>query len=131
MTQATPQRTVSVSLTGRTEDDVEIAYSYWSPNDGTTRAGISECSLYQRSATNTLFLLDYASTRNGWTIVGTEPNPPEAPSLETIRGPASQSLMTMFPDIKEPQIFNFFMVFKNTVTGAVVRFDPQERNVPE
>jgi hypothetical protein len=128
MSTATPQRTVTISLSGTTEESTNVLYSYWSPNDGLTRVKIPKCELVQKGATNTLFVLDYESTLSGWTITGTQPNPAGAPALEAIRGPAGTSIMTMFPELSVPQIFNFFIVFKNTVTGASIMNDPQEGN---
>jgi hypothetical protein len=131
MTQAIPQRIVNVSILGKKADGAQALYSYWSPNEGYTRTAMPNCELYQKRATNTLFVLDYASTLNGWTIVGTESNPPDAPSLETISGPANMSIMTMFPALSKPSDFKFYIVYFNTLTGENIRFDPQEKNVPE
>jgi len=137
MTQATPQRTVNISVIERNDPalpppkNVQVAYTYWSPNDGMARTAWTKCDLIQTSATNTLFVLDYPSTANGWTIDRTEPNPPGAPALETVSGPAKQSIMTIFPELTVPQIFNFFIIYKNTVTGQEVGIDPQEKNVPD
>jgi hypothetical protein len=128
MNTATPQRTVTITIYGKSADDAQIAYSYWSPNDGVAHTASPKCDLYQVRATNTLFLLDYQSSLNGWTITGVEPNPAGAPALETIPGPAKQSVMTLFPDLSVPQIFNFYLTYTNTLTGAIVRFDPQENN---
>jgi hypothetical protein len=128
MNTATPQRTVTITIYGRGADDAQIAYSYWSPKDGVTHTTSPACDLVQTCATNTLFLLDYQSSLNGWTITGVEPNPVGAPALETIPGPAKQSVMTLFPDLPVPQIFNFYITYTNTLTGAIVRFDPQEKN---
>jgi hypothetical protein len=36
--------------------------------------------------------------------------------------------MTVFPQVSVPEIFNFSIVYTNALTGAVVRFDPQENN---
>jgi hypothetical protein len=130
MNKATPQRTVTITINGKSAEDAQVAYTYWSPNNGATYTASPKCDLYQNEATNTLFLLDYQSSQNGWTISAVEPNPAGAPSLETIRGPAGQSVMTLFPELKVPQIFNFYIVYKNTLTGAEVRFDPQESNFP-
>jgi hypothetical protein len=130
MKQATPQRTVNISLMGRLQQDVRIAYSFWSPNDGFTRTAAPDCNLYQPNATNTLFILDYGSTLDGWTILRIEPNPAGAPMPETIHGPAHMSIMTMFPYSDKPEEYKFYIVYKNKLTDEEVRFDPQERNVP-
>jgi hypothetical protein len=130
MNTATPQRNVTIAVSGRSADDAQVRYSYWSPNDGITRAASPTCDLDQVRATNTLFLLDYQSSLNGWTITGVEPNPAGAPTLQTIQGPAGQSVMTVFPQLPVTEVFNFYIVYKNTLTGAVVRFDPQENNTP-
>jgi hypothetical protein len=127
---ATPQRTVNISVMGRYAEDAQVTYSYWSPNDGFNRIATTTCDLYQKGATNTLFILDYASTLNGWTIVGTKPNPPNAPALETIRGPAHTSIMTMFPNLDEPETYKFFIVYQNTITDETLERDPQEGNKP-
>jgi hypothetical protein len=130
MTYSTPQRTVNISLMGRAQDDARVTYSYWSPNDGLTRTAAPDCSLYQPGATNTLFVLDYPSTLDGWTIAGIEPNPPGSPMPEPIPGAQYMSIMTMFPESTKPEEFSFYIVYTNKITGEKVRFDPQERNVP-
>lgn len=130
MKTATPQRSVTIAICGRGADDAQVRYSYWSPDDGVTRTATPRCDLDQARATNTLFLLDYQSSLNGWTITGVEPNPAGAPALETIPGPAAQSVMTLFPKLPVTEVFKFYIVYTNTLTGAVVRFDPQENNTP-
>lgn len=130
MKHARPQRTVSIRLTGRRKSDAQVAYTYWTPSDGTTRTDSPKCELYNEAGTNTLFLLDYASTRNGWTIIGIEPNPADAPCLETILGPANTSIMTLFPDSDYPETFKFYIVYSNTLTEETVKYDPQEENTP-
>jgi hypothetical protein len=130
MKKATPQRTVTISLSGRMVEDTEVTYSYWSPHDGASRTDTPVCDLYQSTATNTLFVLDYAASQNGWIITGTEPNPPGSPALEAIRGPAKTSIMTMFPDRAPGESYNFYIVYQNTLTDVTVRFDPQEENRP-
>lgn len=130
MNHATPQRTVTISLNGMMVEDTDVRYSYWSPHDGTTRTATESCDLYQSTATNTLFILDYQSTRNGWTIVRTEPNPAGSPALPAVQGPANTSIMTMFPDQSPGETYSFYIVYRNTITDVTVRFDPQEGNRP-
>lgn len=130
MKQARPQRTVTISLSGRQKSDARVVYTYWSPDDRLTRVDSPVCTLHNEKGSNTLFLLDYASTLNGWTIVGIEPNPESAPVLESIVGPANGSLLTLFPDTDRPEIFKFYIVYLNTLTEQQLRFDPQEDNVP-
>lgn len=130
MKNAIPQRTVTISLSGRMVEDAQLTYSFWSPTDGYTRTASPACDLYQKTATNTLFILDYASTRNGWIILGTEPNPSGSPALETIPGPANTSIMTMFPNREPGEKYSFYIVYQNTITDVTVRFDPQEENRP-
>jgi len=130
MITATPQRTVTISLNGRMAEDTQVSYSYWSPRDGVSRSGMPTCDLYMACKTNTLFVLDYASTMNGWTITGIEPNPAGAPVLESIAGPANLSIMTLFPDDAPGESYKFYIVYYNTVTQLQVRFDPQEQNRP-
>ena len=130
MKQARPQRTVSISLSASNQSDAQVAYTFWTPSDGVTSTNAPVCDLYNEQGTNTLFLLDYASTLHGWTITGIEPNPAGAPCLESIRGPASTSLMTLFPDGSEPRVFRFYIVYENTLTGQTLMLDPQESNTP-
>jgi hypothetical protein len=130
MEYAISQRSVTISLTGRAENDAQIAYNYWSPNDGFTRTGSQNCDLYHKTDTNTLFFLDYASTLNGWTITGIEPNTAGAPVPDSILGPENMSIMTLFRDGGKPVEYKFYILYKNIITGAKVRFDPQEGNIP-
>lgn len=129
MKHARPQRTVSISLSGRFKDDAGVNYSYWSPHDGLSRIAIDVCDLYHEGGTNTLFVLDYASTLNGWTIVDIRPHAGSA-SLESVSGPAGGSILTIFPDGDDKQVFNFYIDYYNTLSEAEVSFDPQEANVP-
>ena len=129
MTTAVPQRSVTITLSGSSAADARVSYSYWSPNSGLSYTNSPNCDLLCKTATDTLFLLDYASTGAGWTIVNTTPNPATAPTLEQWLGPAAQSLMTYNPCITVGT-FNFFINYVNVVTGAVVSFDPQEGNEP-
>jgi len=129
MTSATAQRTVSIGIQGTSGPNVQASYSFWSPNDGLVRVAANQCHLTNHRATNTLFVLDYQSTLNGWTMVEISPNPPGAPALEFLVGPQGTSLMTM--DIFEHmRKYAYFIHYKNTVTGGVAVIDPQEGNEP-
>lgn len=130
MNQARPQRTVTISLSASQPSDAQVAYTYWAPSDGITSTNAPVCDLYNERGTNTLFLLDYVSTLNGWTIAGIAPNPAGAPCLESILGPASTSLMTLFPDSAQPHVFRFYIAYRNTLTGQTLMLDPQESNTP-
>jgi hypothetical protein len=128
MITAIPQRTVNICLSGRNDDDTSIAYSFWSPNDGLTRLRAPVCDMIEKVATNTLFILDYASTLNGWTIVGIEPRPP-SPAIQYVMGPENTSVLTIDPCVKAG-IFAFYISYLNTITNAQLKFDPQEGNEP-
>lgn len=130
MKNATPQRTVTINLSSRHAEEAQVSYSYWSPNDGFTRTATPICDLYSRQASNTLFVLDYQSTQNGWTMVGTAPNPPDAPSLAFITGPENTSLMTQFPDLHHEEEFKFYIIYRNVLNDQTLRVDPQEGNIP-
>lgn len=129
MTTAVPQRTVSICLLGRTADDAQISYSYWSPNDGMVRVASPICDMVNKKATNTLFVLDYPTTLNGWNIVGTKPKHPGAPTLATAVGPANTSIITFDPCLIKGD-FAFYIIYENTITQSKVYFDPQEGNEP-
>lgn len=130
MKNATPQRTVTISLSSRHAEEAQVSYSYWSPNDGITRTATPICDLYSRQASNTLFVLDYQATQNGWTMIGTSPNPAGAPSLAYKMGPENTSLMTQFPDLSHEEQFNFYIIYHNVLNGQTLQVDPQEGNIP-
>lgn len=129
MTSAIPQRTVTISIRGSNQADASASYSYWSPTDGLMRWSANRCDLINRRATNTLFVLDYASTLDGWTMVETSPNPAGASALPFQAGPQGTSLLTI-DSFHEMKTFAFYIHYKNTLTGAVVLIDPQEGNEP-
>lgn len=130
MKNATPQRTVTINLSSRQAEEAQVRYSYWSPNDGFTRTATPSCDLYSKNASNTLFVLDYSSVQNGWTMVGTAPNPEGAPSLAFITGPENTSLMTQFPDLQHEEKFKFYIIYRNVLNEQTLWVDPQEGNIP-
>lgn len=130
MKNATPQRTVTISLSSRHAEEAQVSYSYWSPNDGFNRTASPTCDLYSRQASNTLFVLDYQATQNGWTMTGTAPNPAHAPSLACVVGPENTSLMTRFPDLNHEQEFKFYIIYRNVLNDQTLWVDPQEGNIP-
>jgi len=133
MKNARPQRSVSISLNGRFTEDTSVSYSYWSPHDGISRTALHVCDLYQEKGTNTLFVLDYLSTLNGWVITGIELNPNYAPPPEPLQsetGPCGGSILTKFPDGDGKWTYYFYIKYYNTLSEAHVRFDPQETNSP-
>lgn len=129
MTTAIPQRTVTITIRGTGQADARVNYSYWSPNDSMVRVAASRCDLIEKHATNTLFVLDYASTLDGWTMVRTSPNPEGAPALPFELGPEGTSLLTKYACRKQHN-YAFYIHYKNTVTGGTAVFDPQEGNEP-
>lgn len=129
MKYARPQRTVSIALNGRLKEDARVTYSYWSPHDGISRVALDICDLYHEKGTNTLFVLDYPSTLDGWTITGIRPHA-GSEALKYEPGPCGGSILTIFPDGDEVQTYSFYIDYYNTLTEAKVSFDPQEGNVP-
>ncbi|APA68743.1 MULTISPECIES: hypothetical protein [unclassified Janthinobacterium] len=127
MAFTTPQRTITISIIGN-DQNAQVRYSYWSPITGLTYQQSPICDLTSKQATYCLFLLDYESTRNGWTIVNTSPNG-TSPVLAQVAGAYNLSVMTINP-YTTLDTYNFYINYRNALTGIEVSFDPQEGNIP-
>jgi len=125
---AIPQRTITVSINGGANAP-RFTYSYWSPITGEEYRHAPKCHLLCNRPTNFLFILDYESTLDGWTITGTEPRR-GSPALETTLGPNNQSVSNFNPHLNDSEIYYFAINYENTKTGAKVPVDPQEGNIP-
>jgi hypothetical protein len=126
MTPPIPQRTVTLTVIG-TDHHATVSYSYWSPVTGHTYTHAPTCELVCKTATDTLFVLDYRSAAAGWTLLRTRPN--HTPALDSVLGPKQLSLMTIDPYSKDIT-YKFYIDYVNTVTEASISIDPQEGNDP-
>ena len=125
MPTAVPQVNVIISFT----IDNNVVYSYTRP-DGQKFTNSATCDLVIKQPTNCLFVLDYAATLAGWTIVGIAANPAGTAVLDATPGPGSLSLMTTDLYIDHTHTYNYFINYHNTVTNQNCRHDPQEGNEP-
>jgi hypothetical protein len=126
MAHSTAQRTITLSING-SDKDAQVFYTYTSPVTGLSYVDAPVCDLLCNQPINCLFLLDYLSTLNGWTIIDTTPN--GTPALEQVAGARRLSIMTINP-YDTPGTYKFFINYKNELTGAVIHRDPQEGNIP-
>lgn len=124
---AIPQRSVTISING-TDKHSTVTYSYWSPVFGTTYVNAPTCDLTCNQATYCLYLLDFAASQNGWTIVKTSPHQ-DSGLLCQVAGSNNLSIMTFNPYTSEGN-YRFYIHYQNMATGAKISFDPQEGNIP-
>jgi hypothetical protein len=127
MQLTTPQRTITISLLG-TDQDTQAFYSYLSPVTGQSYIDAPLCDLLVNQPVYCLFVLDYASTMSGWTIVDTSPYG-RSPALEQTPGALNLSVLTYNPHTTT-DTYRFYINYLNTITGTTVSIDPQEGNIP-
>ena len=125
-----PQRVVHVSLRPIGTNIVAF-YTYVSPLFGTSYIDAPVCDLKSDRPTYTLYVLDFASTINGWKINGIE-QPHDTDGLSAIPGPKSLSIQVFNPHHDDSSIENFSIVYSNPNyhDGVLVPIDPQEGNIP-
>lgn len=125
MSQAIPQRVITVTIIGN-DKDAQVQYSYLSPINGQLFTNAPTCDLKVDRAVYSLFVLDYASTLNGWSI--SETSPYEAsPALSQVAGAFHLSLLTFNPYTTE-HTYRFYIHYRNK-NGIYIKRDPQEGNV--
>lgn len=127
MTQSAPQRVITISIIG-TDEAAKVYYTYLSPLTGLSYINCPVCDMVADQAVNTLFLLDYFSSQNGWTITETSPRE-GSPSLKSVPGPLHLSIMTINPYTSVGTTFQFYIHYLNTVNGVQMERDPQVGNV--
>lgn len=130
MHQTIPQRTITISIVG-SDADALVYYSYVSPVSGLVYIDAPVCDILVDRPIYTLYVLDYSSSANGWTIRDISPAE-GSPSLKWEHGAKHLSIMTINPyKMEEPnRPIDYFIHYTNTLTGAVMKRDPQEENVP-
>jgi hypothetical protein len=126
MTAPTPQRIITISING-TGELADVYYTYASPVTGLSYINCPVCDMVADRAINSLFALDYFSSQNGWTITGVSPRG-SSPAMEAVPGPLQLSVMTVNP-YTNLDVYNFFIHYQNTVSGAVMQRDPQMGNI--
>jgi hypothetical protein len=127
MPLTTPQRTLSITVIG-TDKEAQVVYSYLSPVTGLSYINSPTCDLLVNQPVYCLFVLDYASTMNGWTIFDITPYG-RSPELSQTPGALHLSILTYNPHTTEDK-YQFYINYHNTVTGAKISIDPQEGNIP-
>ena len=123
-----PQRFVVISIDG-VQTNGRVFYSYTSPIFGTTVINSPKCDIYADQATYTLYLLDFASTMNGW-IIKKISSKGESPEMKTEMGPKHLSILTVNDYDPPNATYDFYIHYHNTVTGQDIMKDPQEGNIP-
>jgi len=124
---AIPQRTITITVHGDNNDHY-MTYSYWSPVTHEQYNNVPKCDLLCNRPTYFLFILDYKSTLNGWTITGITPGE-NFPPLETTPGPYHLSVANYDPH-SDHEVHHFAINYLNTITGISDAVDPQEGNIP-
>ncbi|MGJ9416289.1 hypothetical protein ACHAC9_00780 [Massilia sp. CMS3.1] len=127
MSLTTPQRIITISIIG-TGKDAQAFYSYLSPVTGQSYINAPLCDLLVNQPVYCLFVLDYASTMSGWTIVNTSPYG-RSPELSQTPGALNLSVLTYNPHTTEDK-YQFYINYLNTITNVTIGIDPQEGNIP-
>jgi hypothetical protein len=127
MRQTTPQRTIMISING-TGEDAQVFYSYLSPISGLSYIDAPICDLQCNQATYCLYVLDFASTLNGWEIIDISPYG-ASPILPQMKGANNLSIQTFNP-YTSPTTYRFYINYQNSITGKKISIDPQEGNIP-
>jgi hypothetical protein len=126
MTYATPQRIIIISING-IDRHAQVRYSFDSPVTGHTHRDAPKCDMVVDQAVYSLFVLDYTSTLNGWTIRKTSPRE-DSHALTHVPGAFHLSLLTYNPYTTE-HLYRFYIHYRNALNGARMRRDPQEGNI--
>jgi hypothetical protein len=121
-----PQRIITLTVNGN-DKNAQVYYTYNCPVKGLAYINSPVCDLLVNHAINSLFVLDYTSTLNGWRIIDTTPN--GTPALEQYPGARNLSILTSNPYDK-PGTYKFYINYHNTQTDATIHIDPQEGNIP-
>lgn len=127
--QTVPQRIITISISG-IEKNARVFYSYTSPIYGIAFVNVPTCDISIDQPTYTMFVLDFASSMNGWTFKGILPRH-DANPLSTIIGENKLSLTTFNPYDPEYPDHAYYIEYYNTITEKEMKHDPQENNVPE
>jgi hypothetical protein len=128
MPNAIPQRIITLTLVG-TDETTDVYYTYLSPVTGLSYTNCPVCDMVADQAVNTLFVLDYVSTLNGWTITGLHARK-GYPSLEAVPGALNLSIMTINP-YTSMETYQYYIRYSNTVNGVEIERDPQQGNIPK
>jgi hypothetical protein len=127
MERSLPQRVITISVVGN-EENAAVYYSYVSPVTGLVYINAPVCDILVDRPICTLYTLDYSSCFNGWTVTEISPHD-ESPPLKWVPGAKDLSIMTVNPH-KTHDKYNYYIHYKNSLTGAIMKRDPQEENVP-
>ena len=121
------QRVVSVSL--RDIGDTTAAfYTYVSPLSGLNYTDAPVCDISIDQPTLTLFVLDFASTLDGWYITGATLPPGGVFSAQ--QGPESLSIQIYNPYLDNSSKSSFTINYANDRKDRKLPIDPQEGNIP-
>lgn len=116
---------VTVSITG-VDEFSEVFYTYTDLATGIVHVNAVFADIVAVVPYHTMFVLDYASTRNGWIfrdeIIDRGPTPTEHKLADN-----AMSMVTL--DKQEFAKHRFYLVFHNRYTEARLEDDPQEGNV--
>jgi len=122
MTQPAPQRVITISING-TGQDAQVYYTYLSPVTGLSYTNCPVCDMVADQPVNSLFVLDYFSTKNGWTITEISPRS-GSPKLESVPGALKLSILTVNPFNNVDALYRFYIHYLNTVNGVEMERDP-------
>jgi len=128
MSQPVPQRSITLTIVGN-DENADVYYTYLSPVTGLSYTNCPVCDMVADQPVNSLFVLDYVSTLNGWTITGLTPHE-GSPSLQSVPGALNASILTINP-YTSLETYRYYIHYLNTANGAEMERDPQQGNIPK
>lgn len=120
------QLTVTVSVVG-VDHHAEVFYTYTDLATGILHVNDVFADVVAVVPYHTVFVLDYASTRNGWIFKNEIIDREGAPKTEHWLADNEMAMVTL--DDQEFARHRFYLVFHNRYTEARLENDPQEGNV--
>jgi hypothetical protein len=104
----------------------QVYYTYTDPETGDHYVQSPTCSINAVSPYQTLFALDYPTSRNGWIIAGLATADPTTTLIPSFGTNGCLALITQeFGSLD----YKFGMSFYNNYTEQVISDDPQEGNI--
>ena len=120
------QVTVNVTVVG-VDEHAEVFYTYTDFKTGIVHTNHIVAEVHAVVPYHTLFALDYASTRSGWTFGEKVIDIPDYP--ETHHWRADNALAMVTADYEKVQKHRFYLVLHNRFTDVTIQNDPQEGNI--
>jgi hypothetical protein len=122
-----PQRVISISIAGVNED-ARVFYTYTSPISGAAFINSPTCDILIDQPTDTLYLIDFSASMNGWVFKGIVPRHDAKPlNIEISKNKLSLTTFNLYdPEYRDHA---YYIDYYNIITDSPMAHDPQENNV--